>query len=319
MKQLGHPQLRLRYALMKGTSHESCFVDDVPNGLKCNCVCPHCGKDLIAKNNPNNKRESHFAHTSGADCPGARMSALHLLAQDILAETKQVMLPEYNGVYYHHDAELKTFDRISKEEICKHEDSTRRPDCIGYNDSKGGYIWIEIYCRHKIDATKKAEIRKQQQYCTEIDFSDLLKTNYTEEDVKNRLLETSHREWICCPVWDAEEERLKAEVEAEMQAAEEERQRLKEIYRKMVAEERRERIEEGRKREEYRLRRQAEQRNRQIDVTYAPAYYTERGAEFQKPRIPFDKKDHIVQAVRRGSIDPRNENYSAELAKEFDN
>ena len=247
------------------------------------------------------------------------MTALHMLTQNVLAETKQVMLPEYNGVYYHHYAELKTFDRISKEEICRHEDSTRRPDCIGYNDSKGGNIWIEIYCRHKIDETKKAIIRKQQQYCIEIDFSDLLKTNYTEEDVKNRLLDTSHREWICCPVWDAEEERLRIEAEARWQAEEEERKRAEEEFRKMVAEEARERIEEGKRREEYRLRQQAEQRNRQRDVTYSPAYHAERGAEFQKPRIPFDKKDHIVQAVRLGSIDPRNENYSAELAKEFDN
>lgn len=317
MKQFGHPQLRLRYALLKSTSHESCFVDDVPNGLKCNCICPHCRKDLIAKNNPNNKRESHFAHTSGADCPGARMSSLHMLAQNILAETKQVMLPEYKGKYYHHDAELKTFDRITKEEICRHEDSTRRPDCIGYNESTGASIWIEIYCRHKIDETKKAEIRKQQQYCIEIDFSDLLNTDFSEEDVRNRLLDVSHREWICCPVWDKEEESKRTEVEAEMQAEEEYRKRVEEEYRKMAAEERRERIEEGRKRAEYRLRQQAEQRNGQKNNAVSQAYQFEQGPEFDTPKFTPAKKDRIIQAVRGGSVNPKSELYSEDLAKEF--
>ena len=307
----------LTYGLKNETTNELLHIDKVPNGLDCDCVCPHCHHVLIARNG-GLKREHHFAHYKGAECGKARMTALHMLAQNILAETKQVMLPEYKSRYNNtHPAKLKTFDRIVLEEVCRNEDSTRRPDCIGYNYSKGGNIWIEIYCRHKIDATKKAEIRKLQQYCIEIDFSDLLSTDYSVEDVKNRLLETSHREWICCPTWDDEEERLNAEAKARMLAKEVERKRDDDELRKMVAEERRERIEEGRKREEYRLRRQAEQRNRQIDVTYAPAYYTERGAEFKKPRIPFDKKDRIIQAVHGSSIDPKNENYSAELAKKY--
>ena len=306
MKQFGHPQLRLRYALLKSTSHESCFVDDVPNGLKCNCICPHCRKDLIAKNNPNNKRESHFAHTSGADCPGARMSALHMLAQNILAETKQVMLPEYKGKYYHRDAELKTFDRITKEEICRHEDSTRRPDCIGYNDLTGASIWIEIYCRHKIDETKKAEIRKQQLYCIEIDFSDLLNTDFSEEDVRNRLLDVSHREWICCPKYDAINETNKAQAKQE----EEKRKKAEE-------DELRQRIEEDRKREKYRLQHQAEQRNGQKNNAVSQAYQFEQGPEFDTPKFTPAKKDRIIQAVRGGSVNPKSELYSEDLAKEF--
>ena len=217
--------LHLRYALQKGTESYLRFVDDVPRGQKCNCVCPYCKVDLLAKKGQ--IKEHHFAHKNNKNCTGARMTALHILAQNVLAETKQVMLPEYNGNYYKHCAELKTFDRVEKEQVCRNEDSMRRPDCIGYNDTKGGNIWIEIYCRHKIDETKKAEIRAQQQYCIEIDFSDLLKTNYSEEDVKNRLLETCHREWICCPAWDMEEERLKAEEEAKIQALEEEREEMR--------------------------------------------------------------------------------------------
>ena len=85
-----HPQLRLRYALIKDTTEGLKFVDNVPNGLKCNCVCPHCGKELVARNNPKNKREHHFAHCGGADCKGARMTTLHKLAQEIIAAAKNL-------------------------------------------------------------------------------------------------------------------------------------------------------------------------------------------------------------------------------------
>lgn len=317
MEPIEQSHLHLRYALQKETESHLRFVDDVPKGLKCNCVCPYCKVDLMARQGQ--KREHYFAHKNNNYCTGGRMTALHILAQNVLTETKQVMLPEYKSWYNPHPAKLTTFDRVEKEEVCRNENSMRRPDCIGYNDSKGSNIWIEIYCRHKIDEAKKAEIRKHQLYCIEIDFSDLLKTNYSEEDVRNRLLDSSHSEWICCPVWDAEEERLRIDAEARWQAEEEERKKSEEEYRKMVAEVARERIEEGKRREEYRLRQQAKTHNLQNNFASSPKYRDEQGAEFRTPWIPFEKKDRIIQAVHGASIDPKNENYSEELAKKFNN
>lgn len=228
-----HLQLRLRYALLKNTDRESRFVDDVETGLKCNCVCPCCGKEVVAKNQ-GKKKEHHFAHTKGADCAGARMTDLHMLAQNVLEEKKQVLLPPYNGTYYQNDPILKTFDHIDLEGTCKNEDSTRRPDCIRYNEGKAQNLWIEIYCRHKIDDAKKEDIINRKQYCIEIDFSDLLKTNYSKEDVEHRLIEdSSHSKWICCPAWDDLEERgrLKEEEELREQQRLEEEERQRELAR----------------------------------------------------------------------------------------
>ena len=89
--------LHLRYALQRGTESHLRFVDDVPKGLKCNCVCPYCKADLIARQGE--KREHHFAHRGDTDCKGARMTALHMLAQQILARDKKLMLPDYIGLY----------------------------------------------------------------------------------------------------------------------------------------------------------------------------------------------------------------------------
>ena len=57
------------------------YVDDVPNGKECDCICPACKKPLQAKN-AGRIREHHFAHQPGTDCPTALETALHLLAKE---------------------------------------------------------------------------------------------------------------------------------------------------------------------------------------------------------------------------------------------
>lgn len=242
-----HPQLRLRYALLKGTTEGLLFVDDVPNGLKCNCVCSHCGKELIARNNPRNKREHHFAHRGGADCKGARMTTLHKLAQQIIKEERKIMLPAYDKQYVQKGARLGTYDEVELEVVCKAENSNRRPDCIGYNDSRRQNTWIEIFCQHQIDPIKREEIIQNRQYCIEINFKDLLNTNYTKESVKNRLLTCfEDREWICHPEWDDEEMRKEAE---EMRILEEEQKKRDEEIKRFLEESKRKQEELMRKQE----------------------------------------------------------------------
>ena len=65
-----------------------------------------------------------------------------------------------------------------------------------------------------------------KQYCIEINFSDLLGTDYTKESVRKRLLDShDDREWICHPLWEKEEAEKEAEerlrIEAERKELEE--------------------------------------------------------------------------------------------------
>lgn len=60
-------------------------VNNVPNGNRCGCICPACKEPLTAKNR-GNKRIHHFAHQSGADCPHAYETMLHLLAKQKIQE-----------------------------------------------------------------------------------------------------------------------------------------------------------------------------------------------------------------------------------------
>lgn len=232
-----HPQLRLRYALLKDTDRELRFVDAVETGLKCNCVCPCCGKEVIAKNQ-GKKKEHHFAHAKGADCTGARMTALHMLAQNVLARDKKVMLPKFEKEYVTHDAELKEFDNVILEKVFKDETSTRKPDCTCYKEGSEKPLWVEIYCRHKVNPERQADIVRREEYCIEIDFKDLLTTEYTENDVVRRLIkDTSNKRWISCPVWDKENEEkrqeAKIEEEKEKRAAEEIREAARQEYKRL--------------------------------------------------------------------------------------
>lgn len=233
----------LTYGLKKGTEREMLNIDSVANGLKCGCVCPHCGEDLEACQG--DIRQHFFRHASGTECKGARMTALHMLAQNILKREKKVMLPRYEGRYREKfvKAALRKFDRVELEEVCKDEKTRLRPDCVGYNDDKGGNLWIEIFCTNSVDDEKKADIIRREQYCIEIDFSDLLYSDYNEETVRTRLLDAEYGAWICCPKWDKEDE--------EKHNQKEEEKRLQKEKEDMLEAERLKREQEKKDRNEY--------------------------------------------------------------------
>lgn len=213
--------LELRYALRKDTN-ELVFVDDVLNGLQCGCICPHCKKALVAKN-AGQKKEPHFAHYNGADCVGARMTALHLMAQNILQTTKQVMLPAYNKEFVQRKARSIAFDNVTLEDFITEQEIIRKPDCIG-RITKGGQeytLWIEILVTHKVDDKKKKDIKTLRQHCIEIDLSDMLNTDYDTKTVAERLLtRTNDRHWISYPELDDKDNNLR------LQKAQENRERL---------------------------------------------------------------------------------------------
>ena len=82
-------ELKLTYG--KDSNGRLVHVNDVPSGLTCDCTCPECGALLIARKGK--KNQHHFAHANGADCEGARMTALHMLAQQIIQEEKRIRKP----------------------------------------------------------------------------------------------------------------------------------------------------------------------------------------------------------------------------------
>lgn len=139
-------------------------VSEVLKGLECNCFCPHCKNKLIAKNGGSYKIP-HFAHANGSDCVGAKESALHKMAKDILYEHKLIMLPPTQK---DEAGKQILFKKIETEILYK--ELSLRPDCIGYTENNH-IIWIEFKRSHEVDVKKAGKIISAKIDCIEIDLS----------------------------------------------------------------------------------------------------------------------------------------------------
>ena len=69
------------------------FIDDVPNGKKCGCICSKCHEPLIAKNG-GEINIHHFAHISDSNCPGE--TEAHFEAKEIIKRENYLWLPDDN-------------------------------------------------------------------------------------------------------------------------------------------------------------------------------------------------------------------------------
>ena len=91
----------LEYAKMEN-SDVLYHIDEVKNGLDCNCICPGCGSQLIARNGGKTDKSKHFAHYTGVESAHCLMTQLHLIAQYHFLKLKSFELPEvafqYKGV-----------------------------------------------------------------------------------------------------------------------------------------------------------------------------------------------------------------------------
>lgn len=154
-------------------------IENVDSGLLCNCKCPNCGSDLVARKWEINMH--HFAHFSWWDCEWAFESTIHKLAKQIIEETKQLHLPNRWGKF--------TFDKIVLEEM----QNELIPDAKWYKGDR--ILWIEFANTHFVDEFKKNKIKELWISCIEIDIR-----GQSMESLKNFLLnKNSNREWINNP------------------------------------------------------------------------------------------------------------------------
>lgn len=150
----------------------SVYIDDVPNGAKCNCHCADCGGELVAKNNGKIKHH-HFAHANGNDSLKCSQTALHLLAKEIVAEEKMVPIPRNNTI---------TFYKADSVEQEKYMEDIR-PDI--YATCEDQPFIVEILVTHETDEDKQQKIAAHKVSAVEIDLSEM--SFNSKEDVKNAI------------------------------------------------------------------------------------------------------------------------------------
>lgn len=168
-------------------------IDDVENGIKCNCICPSCEQPLIAHNNPKNKNAHHFQHQSTSDCRNYYETMIHYWAKEIISELGELNVPnhsfelsDYAKAYIDHEWSrdfpkeriIPTKVKFEKVLIEKHQDGIK-PDLICFVKNK--QIHIEIAVTHFIDDLKALKINNLNVTSLEIDLSTVDRYMQKEE------------------------------------------------------------------------------------------------------------------------------------------
>lgn len=180
----------LRYGLQ---DDKLVHINDVPKGLACNCLCPHCKTTLIARKG--NKKAKHFAHYNRAECNHGTESALHLMAKSILAQSLKVYVPFVPKTEYDFSkrGRVMAFERAVPEE---HLSDTVRGDVVLYNGAS--FLNVELKVTHAVDLKKMTELFNLGIPTVEVDLSDLI-SDFTTEQIQQRLLAPQYIRLINSP------------------------------------------------------------------------------------------------------------------------
>lgn len=171
-------------------------INQVARGLKCNCKCSKCGKDLVARKGI--KNEHSFAHYTNTACEGE--TDLHLLAKDVLKKNKKLKINFYVKKEYDLEpkAEIIEFDLVETEEYKSEGGDRIKPDATL---KKGDNIlFVEFLVTHPVDEKKKEKIKRIGIKTIEIDLNSIepIKDNAPNVSDMQLFLEKSitFREWI---------------------------------------------------------------------------------------------------------------------------
>jgi hypothetical protein len=170
-------------------------VEDVARGLACGCICPCCSHRLEA--HKGELKSHYFAHDDGGECSHAYQTALHILAKDVLAESKRLVLPP---LLLYPDAGLggwlmrKPFGRVVVPNYTVVEaDEVRLEHAIGdvipdiVFRIRDRILLIEIYVTHAVDSEKRKKIESLGLGAVEYDFSAMNRV-VTKDDVAGALV-----------------------------------------------------------------------------------------------------------------------------------
>ncbi|MET0014368.1 MAG: competence protein CoiA family protein [Sedimenticola sp.] len=161
------PEPRLLYGLRDSVLMH---ISEVERGLACQCTCPGCGAELIARKG--DVQQHHFAHASGADCATGIETGLHLASKDILAKRKEILLPvvevRFPGGKPPIEVIPEGFHKVSNVRL-ETGVGGLIPDVLV--DIDGRSIAIEIFVTHRVDEEKTQRFRQLGLSAIEIDLS----------------------------------------------------------------------------------------------------------------------------------------------------
>lgn len=169
-------------------------VDEVESGLKCDCYCPACRSQLIARKG--SKMSHHFAHYNSEDCLLGYETSLHLAMKKIIEEFKVIKVPEIKVSF---DSYKKPWTITESKEL--------RVDKVLLEKKYGSIIpdvllkignhelLVEVKVTHGIDNEKLCKIKDLEISAIEIDLSS--KSSFSFDELAKIVKEDNeYKHWI---------------------------------------------------------------------------------------------------------------------------
>ena len=196
----------------------------VRRGLACNCRCPQCHEEVIARQG--NVRAWGFAHQPRSDCSGAYESSLHLAVKELIAATRQLLVPRC-VVRRHHRPNPIVFEyyRTSPRETIRDFDRHFPRDGIGETEERiinfddvrleqvnqdiradivgvvsGEPLYIEVAVTHFVDDEKRRKLERGRVPAIELDVSGKHGVPWTWDELRRFLLvDLERKDWLLHP------------------------------------------------------------------------------------------------------------------------
>ncbi|WP_460535441.1 hypothetical protein [Chitinimonas naiadis] len=168
----------------------------------------------------------HFAHTTGAECAGGPMTALHLAAQHLIQRVGKLRVPALvaqatatsaSGELLQESvvkpSELLIFDEVSLEVNL----GDIRPDVVGTNPTAS--YFIEVAVTHFVDEQKHGKLKQHDVPTVEIDLSNVTASDW--DSLYTAVIDSVElKQWVHHPAWADMQRQAEAALRARLAAAE---------------------------------------------------------------------------------------------------
>ncbi len=165
-------------------------VKDVVSGKGCNCTCIGCRGAVWAMKGP--IKAHYFAHEPNSieqnSCTWKPETEIHILAKEILATDRQLILP------------IGTINPIHKnivfdDMVCEVYEGRVIPDVIGFIDEEK--VLIEVAVTHFCDRGKIKELKRVNATCVELDLSGFrVKGDIISKEEIRDYLKKCPKKWV---------------------------------------------------------------------------------------------------------------------------
>jgi hypothetical protein len=184
-------------------------IEEVPSGLACQCVCPACGRRLVARKGP--KTADHFAHYGkGSGCGLGLETNAHLWAKQVLERRKAIYLSAIRACIG-----AETLERMKPTRF--EFDSVRLEKRLGEMvpdvilTKQGHDLIVEVFVTHRCDEAKIAKIKAAGVSVMEVDLHRY-RTSQDEKAIERAMLKDAPRVWLFNPHVDQTEAMLRDQI-----------------------------------------------------------------------------------------------------------